>query len=86
MRNELYYDYHHKQDKEIGLRIATRRTSMDLSRPQLAYKLSAYGVSPDIIKRWEEGTTSVRSCMLIPLSHALLCSVPYILGVQQDAV
>lgn len=86
MKNELYFDYHHQIDKEIGQRIASRRVALGMSQAELARKLSVFGISRVMVNRWEIGSTSVRACMVLPLAYALLCSAAYLLGEHQDAM
>jgi len=86
MKNELYFDYHHQKDKEIGQRIALRRVALGMSQAELARKLDVFGISRLMVTRWEMGLSSVRACMIVPLAQALLCSAAYLLGEQQDAM
>lgn len=56
--------------------IASERTRLHLSQAELGEKI---GVSGDVIRNWEDGTTEIKSSNLVSLAQLFKCSTDYLL-------
>lgn len=64
--------------------IKSERARLDLSQAALGQKL---GVSGDVVRNWEDGTTPINKIsMLIAMADLFKCSVDYLLGRTDDRI
>ena len=63
--------------------IASERVKMDLSQEELGERL---GVSRDVVRNWEDGTSDIKASKLRALAELFNCSVDYLMGRCDDRV
>jgi transcriptional regulator with XRE-family HTH domain len=67
----------HPLDVALGVRIRRRRMELGFSQEDLARRI---GISFQQIQKYEQGVNRVSFSRLVEISHALNCTVMYIVG------
>ena len=68
-------------NKEVALRIRTRRKELKLTQTELADKI---GVSLMTVVRWEKGERTPNTSVMNQLAEALDTSVAYLMGLDSE--
>ena len=64
--------------------IKSERARLDLSQAALGERL---GVSGDVVRNWEDGTTPINKIsLLIQMADLFRCSIDYLLGRTDDRI
>ena len=64
--------------------IKSERARLDLSQADLGEKL---GVSGDVVRNWENGTTPInRISLLVQMADIFKCSIDYLLARTDDRI
>jgi len=64
--------------------IRSERARLDLSQAELGERL---GVSGDVVRNWENGTTPINKIsLLVQMADMFRCSIDYLLGRTDDRI
>ena len=63
--------------------IRSERSRLNLTQEELGQRL---GVSADVVRNWEDGTTSVKVNHLVAMADLFRCSIDYLLNRTEDRI